>query len=140
MNKFSLVLKISALKVYNDSILWIRTFPLMAKNYVLQENTNIQLFKYKFPLMLILASFKNESTQWWWASLLCIIPPKRYYHLRILNLPGLQNLVGIVSRISCWVFEDLVVFDSQNKLEKNSFIGVQGDCLYILFPSFSKLI
>ena len=40
---------------------------------------------------------------------------------------------------SCRVFKDLVVFDSQNKLETNSLIGVKGDCLYMLFSSFSKL-
>ena len=38
------------------------------------------------------------------------------------------------------VFKDLVVFDSQNNIEKKSLYGVQGDCLYILFSSFSKLV
>ena len=38
------------------------------------------------------------------------------------------------------VLKDLVVFDSQNKPEKNSSIGVQGDCPYILFSFFSKLL
>ena len=52
-------------------------------------------------------------------------------------LPGLQKPGR--HRLLVWVFKDLVVFDSQNKREKNLLIGVQGDCQYILFSSFSKL-
>ena len=53
------------------------------------------------------------------------------------NLPGLQKPGRKrFPKKSRWVW-DLVVFDSQNKLDKNSLIGVQGDCQYILFFSVS---
>ena len=114
------------------------TVYIVYKSNLSLHHANFGQFKAKQVLLMYFPSFGHPVSE-----IDTLAAGPAYYVLHpqkvlpfvffFLTYQAFKSREGIVSPKH--LVKDIVVFDTQNKLEKNSLIGVQGNCLYILVSS-----